>query len=106
MCGQILGYFYLLPSWLLITVTHLIQQVGHVSEREVLNQQAYMLFYVRDRKNIVPKKPVDIAQKENMKANVNANKAALNSNQALKKELIPTGQAETLLSNASCNGEA
>ncbi|OIW18627.1 hypothetical protein TanjilG_13379 [Lupinus angustifolius] len=48
-------------------------RVSHVSEREVLNQQAYMLFYVRDRKSIVPRKPVDIAKKENMKVNVNLN---------------------------------
>ncbi|KAI9125580.1 hypothetical protein K1719_002998 [Acacia pycnantha] len=76
-------------------------RVSHVSEREVLNQQAYMLFYVRDRKNILPKKPVDIAQKENMKVNVSASKASIYSNQALKKELVLTGSAEKLLSNTS-----
>ncbi|XP_054806372.1 ubiquitin carboxyl-terminal hydrolase 23 [Prosopis cineraria] len=81
-------------------------RVSHVSEREVLNQQAYMLFYVRDRKNIVPKKPVDMAQKENMKVNVSASKASVNSNQALKKELVLTGRAENLLSNTSSTAEA
>ncbi|KAL9326087.1 hypothetical protein ACSQ67_006732 [Phaseolus vulgaris] len=54
-------------------------RVSHVSEREVLNQQAYMLFYVRDRKSIVPRKPVDIAKKENVKSNVNGNKESSTS---------------------------
>ncbi|XP_057421466.1 ubiquitin carboxyl-terminal hydrolase 23 [Lotus japonicus] len=37
-------------------------RVSHVSEREVLNQQAYMLFYVRDRKSIVSRKSLDIVK--------------------------------------------
>ncbi|KAL9445537.1 hypothetical protein AB3S75_018520 [Citrus x aurantiifolia] len=49
-------------------------RVVQVNERSVLEQKAYMLFYVRDRKNIVPRKPTDIVQKENLKANVNGNK--------------------------------
>lgn len=49
-------------------------RVVQVNERSVLEQKAYMLFYVRDRKNIVPRKPIDVVQKENSKANVNGNK--------------------------------
>ncbi|KAL5842060.1 hypothetical protein ACOSQ3_012663 [Xanthoceras sorbifolium] len=48
-------------------------RVVQVNERSVLEQKAYMLFYVRDRKNVVPKKPVDIVHKENLKANVIGN---------------------------------
>ncbi|OIW19497.1 hypothetical protein TanjilG_06952 [Lupinus angustifolius] len=71
-------------------------RVSHVSEREVLNQQAYMLFYVRDRKGIVPRKPVDIAKQENMKLNVNANRDSSTSNQVLKE--VTNGPME----NKSC----
>ncbi|KAG5063880.1 hypothetical protein JHK85_005063 [Glycine max] len=67
-------------------------RVSHVSEREVLNQQAYMLFYVRDRKNIVPRKPVDIAKKENMKTNVNGNRESSTSNHVLQE--YPNGTIE------------
>ncbi|KAM7263898.1 hypothetical protein ACFE04_001581 [Oxalis oulophora] len=42
-------------------------RVGQVSEKAVLDQKAYMLFYVRDRKNIVPRIPVEIPQKQNLK---------------------------------------
>ncbi|XP_028760870.1 ubiquitin carboxyl-terminal hydrolase 23 [Neltuma alba] len=81
-------------------------RVSHVSEREVLNQQAYMLFYVRDRKSSVSKKPVDIAQKENIEVNVSASKATVYSSQALKKELVLTGQTENLLSKTCSSAEA
>ena len=74
----------------------LMQQVSHVREQEVLNQQAYMLFYVRDRKGIVPRKPVDIVKKENMKVNVNGNGNSTASNQVLKE--VPNG----LVENKSC----
>ncbi|KAL2961072.1 hypothetical protein AAZX31_17G072100 [Glycine max] len=67
-------------------------RVSHVSEREVLNQQAYMLFYVRDRKSIVPRKPVDIAKKENMKTNLNVNRESSTSNHVLKE--YPNGTVE------------
>ncbi|KAK7265092.1 hypothetical protein RJT34_32708 [Clitoria ternatea] len=66
-------------------------RVSHVSEREVLNQQAYMLFYVRDRKTIVPRKAVDIAMKENMKTNVNGNRDPSTSTHVLKE--YPNGPA-------------
>ncbi|KAJ7979614.1 Ubiquitin carboxyl-terminal hydrolase [Quillaja saponaria] len=68
-------------------------RVHHVSEREVLNQQAYMLFYVRDRKNIVPRKPVDVAQKENMKVNVNGSRSSSTLNQGVK-ELVKNAPTE------------
>lgn len=44
-----------------------------------------MLFYVRDRGNIVPKKPLDIAQKENIKANEIGTKVYSSHNQGSQK---------------------
>ncbi|XP_020229160.1 ubiquitin carboxyl-terminal hydrolase 23 isoform X2 [Cajanus cajan] len=79
-------------------------RVSHVSEREVLNQQAYMLFYVRDRKSIVPKKPVDLAKKENMKTNVNGNRESSTSNHVLK--VYPNGIAENKLCSEPLTAEA
>ncbi|KAF5175875.1 Ubiquitin carboxyl-terminal hydrolase [Thalictrum thalictroides] len=38
-------------------------QVFEVCETDVLKQRAYMLFYVRDRRNHAPKKPVDMLTK-------------------------------------------
>ncbi|KAG5243751.1 ubiquitin carboxyl-terminal hydrolase [Salix suchowensis] len=52
-------------------------QVRQVSEKAVLEQKAYMLFYVRDRKTIVSRKPVDVVQKESMKATFGSNFADL-----------------------------
>ncbi|GMI81462.1 hypothetical protein HRI_001815500 [Hibiscus trionum] len=55
-------------------------RVLQVSERTVLEQKAYMLFYVRDRRNTVPRNPVDIhLQRDNLKANVNG-KSIFNQN--------------------------
>ncbi|XP_061990317.1 ubiquitin carboxyl-terminal hydrolase 23 isoform X1 [Rosa rugosa] len=48
--------------------------VRQVREMTVLQQKAYMLFYVRDRRNIIPRKPVDVAQKEYFKPNGTVNK--------------------------------
>ncbi|KAJ8768239.1 hypothetical protein K2173_021179 [Erythroxylum novogranatense] len=65
-------------------------QVRQVSEKTVLEQKAYMLFYVRDRKNIAPRKPVDIFQKEIVKNNVSNNSV----NSVLKqfsKQLVDNG---------------
>ncbi|XP_022729771.1 ubiquitin carboxyl-terminal hydrolase 23-like isoform X2 [Durio zibethinus] len=45
--------------------------VVQVSERTVLEQKAYMLFYVRDRRNTAQRKPADILQRDDLKANVN-----------------------------------
>ncbi|XVE71136.1 hypothetical protein DITRI_Ditri10aG0126100 [Diplodiscus trichospermus] len=50
-------------------------RVVQVSERTVLEQKAYMLFYVRDRRNTAPRKRVDILHKDNLKANVNGKSA-------------------------------
>ena len=49
-------------------------QVIPVSERTVLEQKAYMLFYFRDRKNFTPKKPIDVVQKQNLVASPIAKK--------------------------------
>ncbi|XP_050388212.1 ubiquitin carboxyl-terminal hydrolase 23 isoform X2 [Argentina anserina] len=43
--------------------------VKQVREMTVLQQKAYMLFYVRDRRNVIPRKPVDVTQKEYFKPN-------------------------------------
>uniref|UniRef100_A0A803MSW1 USP domain-containing protein n=1 Tax=Chenopodium quinoa TaxID=63459 RepID=A0A803MSW1_CHEQI len=40
--------------------------VYQVSEKTVMEQKAYMLFYVRDRKNPAPKKAMDVVHKENL----------------------------------------
>ncbi|XP_004288715.1 PREDICTED: ubiquitin carboxyl-terminal hydrolase 23 isoform X1 [Fragaria vesca subsp. vesca] len=48
--------------------------VRQVREMTVLQQKAYMLFYVRDRRNIIPRKPVDVAQMEYFKQNGIGNK--------------------------------
>ena len=68
-------------------------QVLQVSEKTVLEQKAYMLFYVRDRKNIVPRKPVDFSQKENIKANENRSKTCSTSNQVLTRP-VQNGSVE------------
>ncbi|XP_021730953.1 ubiquitin carboxyl-terminal hydrolase 23-like [Chenopodium quinoa] len=41
-------------------------RVYQVSEKTVMEQKAYMLFYVRDRKNPAPKKAMDVVHKENL----------------------------------------
>ncbi|XP_022750244.1 ubiquitin carboxyl-terminal hydrolase 23-like isoform X2 [Durio zibethinus] len=45
-------------------------RVVQVSERTVLEQKAYMLFYVRDRRNTAIRKTIDILQRDNLKATV------------------------------------
>ncbi|KAF8102548.1 hypothetical protein N665_0198s0248 [Sinapis alba] len=52
-------------------------KVIQVSEKTVFNQKAYMLFYVRDRKNTSPKNPVTVAKKEASKESVAINRASL-----------------------------
>ena len=77
------------------------KQVSPASERRVLEQQAYMLFYVRDRRNIVPRKPpTDVAQKENLKANANGNRTSSTFNHVLK-EAVQNGPVEKRLSSAT-----
>ncbi|KAJ0031546.1 hypothetical protein Pint_14437 [Pistacia integerrima] len=46
-----------------------------------------MLFYVRDRRNVAPKKPIDVVQKDDLKANVNGNKPSLILSQQSKEHL-------------------
>ncbi|KAJ0090143.1 hypothetical protein Patl1_14670 [Pistacia atlantica] len=62
-------------------------RVVQVNERSVLEQKAYMLFYVRDRRNVAPKKPIDVLQKDDLKANVNGNKPSLILSQQSKEHL-------------------
>jgi len=79
-------------------------QVAPTSEKRVLEQQAYMLFYVRDRRNIVPRKPpTDVAQKENLKANANGNRTSSTFNQGSKETVQngPVGPVEKQLSSAT-----
>lgn len=58
-----------------------------------------MLFYVRDRKNIVPRKPFDIAQKENIKVNEIGTKTYSTYNQGLEKP-VRNGLVDEKLKNA------
>ncbi|BAB08869.1 unnamed protein product [Arabidopsis thaliana] len=44
-------------------------RVVQVSEKTVFNQKAYMLFYVRDRQNAVPKNSVPVVKKESFATN-------------------------------------
>ncbi|KAE8682677.1 Ubiquitin carboxyl-terminal hydrolase 23 [Hibiscus syriacus] len=69
-------------------------RVLQVSERTVLEQKAYMLFYVRDRKDTAPRNPVDILQRYKIKANVNG-KSIVNQN---PKEHVQTGPIQNKLS--------
>nr|XP_009763328.1 PREDICTED: ubiquitin carboxyl-terminal hydrolase 23 isoform X2 [Nicotiana sylvestris] len=59
-------------------------QVVQVSERKVLEQKAYMLFYVRDRKSPVPKKSVDVARNDSVTTNGIGNKMYSNHSQRFK----------------------
>lgn len=69
----------------------MMQQVFQVSERIVLEQKAYMLFYVRDRRNIIPRKPVEVARKENFSSAGFKNRST--SNQG-SKELVQNVSVE------------
>ncbi|MBA0710333.1 hypothetical protein Golax_025316 [Gossypium laxum] len=69
-------------------------RVVQVSERTVLEQKAYMLFYVRDRRNTAPRKATGILQRDNLKANVNG-RSVLNQN---LKERMQTGSVGKKLS--------
>ncbi|KAL1553778.1 ubiquitinyl hydrolase 1 [Salvia divinorum] len=53
-------------------------QVVQVNERKVLEQKAYMLFYVRDRKNVGTSNHANALQKDNMNAIGNAAYSKLN----------------------------
>ncbi|KAI8021205.1 Ubiquitin carboxyl-terminal hydrolase 23 [Camellia lanceoleosa] len=60
-------------------------QVCQVSEKTFLEQKAYMLFYVQDRRNFASTKFVDVVQKESMVINAMGNKTLSNFNQGLKE---------------------
>lgn len=59
-------------------------QVVQVSERKVLEQKAYMLFYVQDKKSPVPKKSVDVARSDNVTTNGIGNKIYSSHSQRFK----------------------
>ncbi|CAI0394518.1 unnamed protein product [Linum tenue] len=76
------------------------EKVHQVGEKTVLNQKAYMLFYVRDRKKVAPRRQLDEVKKQNnMKAPLVSNmsnmvvKKMINgvSKEALQME-VPTKQ--------------
>ncbi|KAL3629613.1 hypothetical protein CASFOL_026835 [Castilleja foliolosa] len=62
-------------------------QVYQVSEKKVLEQKAYMLFYVRDRKNFVTTKPVDIIPRANF-GNAAYSKLNLESKEKIQNSTI------------------
>lgn len=79
-------------------------QVSHVGDRTVYEQQAYMLFYVRDRRKVVPKKPVDVVLKDNMKPSTNLNRTDSIVNRGLKVNHVQNCKIEKKL-NGPFNDE-
>ncbi|KAG8367586.1 hypothetical protein BUALT_Bualt16G0087400 [Buddleja alternifolia] len=77
-------------------------QVIQVSEKKVMEQKAYMLFYVRDRRKLGTKKPVDIVQKDNMVMNAIGNAAAYSKFNELK-EKIQNGSVEKKIDGSFAN---
>ncbi|XP_042064832.1 uncharacterized protein LOC121808418 isoform X2 [Salvia splendens] len=77
-------------------------QVFQVNERKVLEQKAYMLFYVRDRKDVGTKNHVNTLQKDkdNMVMNAIGNVAYSKLNMELK-EKIQIGSNERELNGSS-----
>ncbi|KAG1364374.1 ubiquitin carboxyl-terminal hydrolase 23 [Cocos nucifera] len=75
-------------------------EVSQVSEKTVLAQKAYMLFYVRDRSSSI-KRSVDVAHEDNLSAKGPVNKlfpqSAATSNSAVKNSGV-----ERKLSTAEC----
>ncbi|KAL0286455.1 UNVERIFIED_CONTAM: Ubiquitin carboxyl-terminal hydrolase 23 [Sesamum angustifolium] len=61
-------------------------QVVQVNERKVLEQKAYMLFYVRDRRSFPTKKSVDVVHKEKIVMNAVGNAAYSKFNLELKEK--------------------
>ncbi|KAH6828771.1 ubiquitin-specific protease 23 [Perilla frutescens var. hirtella] len=62
-------------------------QVVQVNERKVLEQKAYMLFYVRDRKNVGAKIHVNALKRENMVMNAIGNAAYSKFNVGLEEKI-------------------
>lgn len=63
-----------------------------------------MLFYVRDRRKVVQKKPIDVALKENMKTSTNLNRTDSIVNRVLKNNYPQNCTFEKKL-NGPSNGE-
>ncbi|KAK8568535.1 hypothetical protein V6N13_106443 [Hibiscus sabdariffa] len=85
-------------------------RVVQVSERTVMEQKAYMLFYVRDRRNTAPRKAIDIIQRDNLKANVNG-RSAFNQNLkehvqigAVGNKLCASGSSGAMTQKVTANG--
>ncbi|KAL3824627.1 hypothetical protein ACJIZ3_020656 [Penstemon smallii] len=74
-------------------------QVIQVSEKKVLEQKAYMLFYVRDRKEVCVKKPL-VSHKENMVMNA-IEKAAYSKFNPELREKVQNGSTEKRLDGSS-----
>ncbi|XP_041998545.1 ubiquitin carboxyl-terminal hydrolase 23-like isoform X1 [Salvia splendens] len=73
-------------------------QVVQVNERKVLEQKAYMLFYVRDRKNVGTNNHANALQKNNMNAIGNAAYSKLNLE---IKEKIQNGSNERKINGSA-----
>ncbi|KAL3840647.1 hypothetical protein ACJIZ3_025238 [Penstemon smallii] len=73
-------------------------QVVQVSEKLVLEQKAYMLFYVRDRSDFSAKKPVDVGLRETMVVNATENATNSKFNPEIR-ENIQNGSTEKKLDN-------
>ncbi|XP_039018320.1 ubiquitin carboxyl-terminal hydrolase 23-like [Hibiscus syriacus] len=73
-------------------------RVVQVSELTVMEQEAYMLFYVRDR-NTAPRKAIDILQRDALKSNVKG-KSVFNQN---LKEHVQTGHVGNKLCSSGAS---
>ncbi|GMH04461.1 hypothetical protein Nepgr_006300 [Nepenthes gracilis] len=69
-------------------------RVIQVNERTVLDQKAYMLFYVRDRENFSPERPANVAHKANILA---ANVKTVSCTTGPTSRGIQNGYAEKLV---------
>uniref|UniRef100_A0A7N0UTJ4 Ubiquitin carboxyl-terminal hydrolase n=1 Tax=Kalanchoe fedtschenkoi TaxID=63787 RepID=A0A7N0UTJ4_KALFE len=69
-------------------------RVVQVNERTVLDQKAYMLFYVRDRRNVTPKKPANVTLNEKMGSLANGNNMLLSLTKSFEG-LRQNGSLET-----------
>ena len=98
--SQAAGFIQYTACGKLSFYTILMSQVSPVSEKRVLEQKAYMLFYVRDRSNIVPRKPSNVALKENIKANERGTNVSSALNQVLKKP-VQNGSIEVRSSSVA-----
>ncbi|XP_057767166.1 ubiquitin carboxyl-terminal hydrolase 23-like [Salvia miltiorrhiza] len=79
-------------------------QVVQVNERKVLEQKAYMMFYVRDRKNVGSKNHVNALQKDNMVMNAIGNAAYSKLNLELKEKIQNGSDKRKLNGSAALSG--